>query len=100
MGELGGTSDVRTQDQANVLPIRHIRLCYVRAAVALYVFGSLGITAGAHRLWSHRSYRAKLPFKVFLAVCQTLAFQVNMRQHEHRHVYMACLIVDDFSRAL
>jgi stearoyl-CoA desaturase (delta-9 desaturase) len=24
----------------------------------LYIFGGLGITAGAHRLWAHKSYKA------------------------------------------
>ncbi|KAK6626532.1 hypothetical protein RUM44_009005 [Polyplax serrata] len=44
-------------------------------AYALYILGGLGITAGAHRLWSHKSYKAKLPLRVFLMFCNTLAFQ-------------------------
>ena len=35
----------------------------------------LGITAGYHRLWSHRSYRASAPLRVFLAVIGLQAFQ-------------------------
>ena len=38
----------------------------------------MGITAGAHRLWAHRAYKAKLPLRVFLMLCQTLAFQVSV----------------------
>lgn len=38
-----------------------------QTSVATFVFGlfssSLGITAGAHRLWSHRSYKAKWPLR-------------------------------------
>lgn len=30
-----------------------------------------GVTAGAHRLWSHRSYKAKFPLRLLLAVMQT-----------------------------
>lgn len=41
-----------------------------------YHLGILGITAGAHRLWAHRSYKARWPLKLFLAYIQTLAFQV------------------------
>jgi len=37
----------------------------------------LGVTAGAHRLWSHRSYKAKLPLRIFLAICHSIAGQVN-----------------------
>lgn len=39
-------------------------------------FAALGVTAGAHRLWAHRTYKAKLPLRIFLAFCQTLAGQV------------------------
>jgi stearoyl-CoA desaturase (delta-9 desaturase) len=39
--------------------------------------GGLGITAGAHRLWAHRTYKAKLPLKVLLVCFQTLAGQVK-----------------------
>lgn len=40
--------------------------------------GGLGITGGAHRLWSHRSYKAKWPLRVILMIFNTLAFQVNI----------------------
>ncbi|CAG7732804.1 unnamed protein product [Allacma fusca] len=37
----------------------------------------LGITtsAGAHRLWSHRTYKAKLPLRIFLMIFSTMSFQ-------------------------
>ncbi|GBP22734.1 Acyl-CoA Delta(11) desaturase [Eumeta japonica] len=44
-------------------------------AVVLYVCSGLGITAGAHRLWAHKSYRAKLPLRILLTVFNTIAFQ-------------------------
>ncbi|KAF5308632.1 hypothetical protein FQR65_LT06093 [Abscondita terminalis] len=28
-----------------------------------------GVTAGAHRLWSHRAYKAKLPLRIILMLC-------------------------------
>ncbi len=37
----------------------------------------MGITAGAHRLWAHRSYKAKLPLRIALMLFQTIAFQVG-----------------------
>ena len=46
-------------------------------AFLLYVYGGLGITAGAHRLWAHRTYKAKLPLRIFLCVAQTVALQVK-----------------------
>lgn len=41
----------------------------------LSLFGILGVTAGAHRLWAHRTYEATFSLKVFLMICQTLAGQ-------------------------
>lgn len=47
----------------------------VAFAFFLYVLSGLGITAGAHRLWAHRSYKAKWPLRVLLATFNTIAFQ-------------------------
>ncbi|XP_073661501.1 stearoyl-CoA desaturase 5 isoform X1 [Tursiops truncatus] len=41
-----------------------------------FLLTALGVTAGAHRLWSHRSYKAKLPLRIFLAAANSMAFQV------------------------
>lgn len=49
----------------------------VVAAYVCFIVTALGVTAGAHRLWSHRSYRAKLPLRVFLAAANSMAFQVS-----------------------
>ena len=37
-------------------------VCYV----VFLLFGILGITAGAHRYWSHRSYKGTLPYQMLL----------------------------------
>lgn len=47
-----------------------------------YVLSAFGITAGAHRLWAHRSYKAKLPLRIFLALCQSAAAQVGLFSHK------------------
>ncbi|XP_051968833.1 acyl-CoA desaturase-like [Xyrauchen texanus] len=55
------------------------------------VYSALGITAGAHRLWSHRSYKASLPLRIFLAIGNTMAFQNDIyewtRDHRVHHKY-------------
>lgn len=38
---------------------------------------AIGITAGAHRLWTHRAYKAKWPLRIILLIWYTLAGQVN-----------------------
>jgi hypothetical protein len=43
------------------------------AVYLCYLFSGLGITAGAHRLWSHRTYKAWLPLRVFLVIANTMA---------------------------
>ena len=47
------------------------------SGLLLMVFGGFGITGGAHRLWSHGSYKTKWPLSILAAVGQTLALQVN-----------------------
>merc|ERR1712071_322796 len=44
-------------------------------AVWLHLYGGFGITGGAHRLWAHRSYKAKWPLRVIAAIAQTIAVQ-------------------------
>ncbi|XP_014487791.1 PREDICTED: acyl-CoA desaturase-like, partial [Dinoponera quadriceps] len=58
------------------------------------VFGytsSIGVSAGAHRLWSHRSYKAKWPMKLILMILQTVSFQLSIhwwvRKHRMHHKY-------------
>lgn len=47
------------------------------AALIMYVASGFGITGGAHRLWTHKSYKATLPLKLFLLLCFSSAGQVN-----------------------
>lgn len=39
--------------------------------------GGFGVTAGAHRLWTHRTYKAKWPLRVILLMCYAVAGQVS-----------------------
>lgn len=63
----------------------------VLMAFILGMFGAFGITAGAHRLWSHRSYKAKWPLRLILMISQTLAFQNSIyewvRDHRVHHKF-------------
>lgn len=67
------------------------RIYTLMFAFLLFRLGGLGITAGAHRLWSHRSYKAKWPLRLFLTFCNTLAFQDAVvdwaRDHRVHHKY-------------
>lgn len=60
-------------------------------ATLLYIAGGFGVTAGAHRLWAHRAYKAKWPLRVILMIFNTLAFQNHIyewaRDHRVHHKY-------------
>lgn len=75
-----------------------IRQCFLSAqwktilfAYILYIVTGLGITAGAHRLWSHRSYKAKWPLRLILGLFNTIAFENSIyewtRDHRVHHKY-------------
>jgi stearoyl-CoA desaturase (delta-9 desaturase) len=51
----------------------------------LFQLGTMGITVGYHRLWSHRAYTARLPFRLALAIMGTLAFQGSIKWWVLRH---------------
>lgn len=57
----------------------------------VYQASAFGITAGAHRLWAHRGYKARLPFRVLLAFFNCMAFQNDIiewsRDHRAHHKY-------------
>lgn len=51
----------------------------------------MGVTAGAHRLWAHRTYKAKLPLRIILMICQTTMLQNDIhewvRDHRTHHKF-------------
>lgn len=63
----------------------------VACAFLLYIMGGLGVTMGSHRLWAHRTYKAKWPLRLLLATWQTMAFQNDIhewsRDHRVHHKY-------------
>lgn len=58
---------------------------------AIGLFAKFGETAGVHRLWSHRSYKAKLPLRIFLLLCYYLTFWYRaidwIKFHRVHHKY-------------
>lgn len=60
-------------------------------SILVALSAGLGITAGAHRLWAHRSYKAKWPMRLILMIFQTVAFQNHLyewvRDHRVHHKF-------------
>ncbi|CAG7720557.1 unnamed protein product, partial [Allacma fusca] len=46
-----------------------IKLQTIIFAEVLADFAGFGITVGAHRLWTHRCFKARTPLKILLATC-------------------------------
>lgn len=61
------------------------KLLTVGCALLLHYLGGMGITAGAHRLWAHRSYKAKWPLRVILIMMDSLAFQNDIHEWVRDH---------------
>ena len=71
--------------------IPHCHINTLLWAFALWPISGLGITAGAHRLWAHRSYKATYSLRVFLMLCNSVANQGTIyhwsRDHRVHHKY-------------
>ncbi|KAI0676698.1 hypothetical protein C8Q78DRAFT_1073491 [Trametes maxima] len=68
-----------------------LRLETLLWSMLYYAFSMIGITAGYHRLWSHRSYNASRPLQYLLAVMGASAVQGSVywwaRGHRSHHRY-------------
>jgi fatty-acid desaturase len=51
------------------------------AVIAYGYIGGTGVTGGAHRYWTHRSYKAKLPLRILLAGLYLTTGMVNMHNY-------------------
>ena len=62
------------------LNIKIVHMIFV-ADFAYGYTGALGATAGAHRYWTHKSYKAKLPLRMILAVLYVTTGMVKSSKH-------------------
>ncbi|XP_034836866.1 acyl-CoA Delta(11) desaturase-like [Maniola hyperantus] len=57
----------------------------------MQLVAGMGMTAGAHRLWSHRAYKAKKPLQILLMLLNSVAFGNTIihfaRDHRLHHRY-------------
>ncbi|XP_032666273.1 acyl-CoA Delta(11) desaturase-like isoform X1 [Odontomachus brunneus] len=60
-------------------------------SLSIGMLAAIGVTGGTHRLWAHRSYKAKWPLRVILMLLQTTAFQNHIyewvRDHRVHHKF-------------
>lgn len=53
--------------------------------VGLYVLSGISITAGYHRLWSHKAYDGRLPLRIFFALFGAAAIEGSIKWWGHSH---------------
>ncbi|XP_010866808.2 acyl-CoA desaturase [Esox lucius] len=67
------------------------RMLTLAWSVICFLISALGVTAGVHRLWSHKSYKASLPLRIFLAFANSMAFENDIfewsRDHRVHHKF-------------
>jgi stearoyl-CoA desaturase (delta-9 desaturase) len=56
--------------------IKTVQMIFVADFTYGYI-GALGVTAGAHRYWTHKSYKAKLPLRILLAALYLITGMVK-----------------------
>lgn len=73
------------------LTFTQTKILTILFAIFVYNVSLFGITAGVHRLWSHKAYKANLAFKIILAFCNSIAYQNSIlvwaRDHRVHHKY-------------
>lgn len=73
------------------LALFYAKLWTIIWSFVFYVAAMVGTTAGSHRLWSHRAYKAKWPLKLILTIFQTASLQGPIykwvRDHRLHHKY-------------
>lgn len=68
--------------------LQRITLRMVLSMEIFVVIACLGVQIGAHRLWCHRSFKARWPLRLFLMLCQTSTLQKDIYDwcRDHRQV--------------
>ncbi|XP_026315777.1 acyl-CoA desaturase 1-like [Hyposmocoma kahamanoa] len=68
-----------------------VKVYTVLFAIATIYTSGFGITAGVHRLWSHRAYKARTPLRILLAILFTITGQRDIYtwalDHRVHHKY-------------
>ncbi|CAG2103329.1 unnamed protein product [Medioppia subpectinata] len=74
----------------------YIGMFFAKPMTIFYMYfvsllSSFGVQCGAHRLWCHRTYKAKLPLQILLAFMHILALENDIyewsRDHRVHHKY-------------
>ncbi|KAM7363849.1 acyl-CoA Delta-9 desaturase isoform 1-T2 [Cochliomyia hominivorax] len=74
-----------------IYPIDRIRIPTVLWAFFMGGVAGFGVTGGAHRFWTHRSFKANIPLRIILMICFSAAGQNSLydwvRDHRVHHKY-------------
>ncbi|EDW84429.1 uncharacterized protein Dwil_GK13143 [Drosophila willistoni] len=72
-------------------PLERLNICATIFSFFVGGIAGFGVTAGAHRFWTHRSYKANLPLRIILMLSYCVAGQNTLydwvRDHRVHHKY-------------
>ncbi|CAH2087354.1 unnamed protein product [Euphydryas editha] len=57
-----------------------VKLQTIVFAFFMFVYGGIGVSSGAHRLWTHKAFKAKLPLQIILLTAFASAGQNSVKQ--------------------
>lgn len=88
---LGGMHLAGLLGLVHVLFNTHYLLKFLAILLTIHHLYALGITAGSHRLWSHKSYQASTPLRILLMLLNSGANQGSIfhwsRDHRLHHKF-------------
>lgn len=60
---------------------------YLYAGFIIGGIGGFGVTGGAHRYFTHRSFKANLPLQIILIACYTVSGQVCYEKNQNKNCF-------------
>lgn len=55
----------------------------------VYILAGIGVTAGSHRLWSHRAFKANTKLQILIMIINSMAYQNTAfdwaKKHRQHH---------------
>ncbi|XP_054265594.1 acyl-CoA Delta-9 desaturase-like [Macrosteles quadrilineatus] len=67
------------------LALTSAKLATILFAIFIFIASGLGVTCGAHRLWTHRAFKANFGLRVALMILNSMAFEDSVYEWARNH---------------
>ncbi|KAL4149370.1 hypothetical protein QTP88_003331 [Uroleucon formosanum] len=68
-----------------ILYLKNVKVATILWSLLVGFIGQFGVTAGVHRCYSHRAYKATYPLQIILLACYSVAGQYRVTDWVHDH---------------